>query len=72
MHIIYKYVVSVHQAPIGRGNVTLRTSSQNSSKPPLSDSPKERHEWKKIKALVVTIREELKKATQGIDENSNH
>ncbi|WP_409202781.1 DUF6444 domain-containing protein [Vibrio sp. SS-MA-C1-2] len=50
----------------------LTTSSQNSSKSPSSDSPKVRHERKKMNALVVAIREELKKATQGINENSHH
>ena len=46
------------------------TNSKNSSKPPPSDNPKDKHERKKIKALVVAIREELKKATQGINGNS--
>ena len=50
----------------------LSTSSRNSSKSPSSDTPKERHERKKMKALVVSMREELKKATQGINENSHH
>lgn len=50
----------------------LTTSSKNSSKSPSSDSPKDRHERKKLKALVVAIREELKKATLGINENSHH
>lgn len=45
------------------------TNSKNSSKPPSSDNPKDKHERKKIKALVVAIREELKRATQGINEN---
>ena len=48
----------------------LATSSRNSSKSPSSDGPKERAERKKLKALVVAIREELNKATQGIDGNS--
>jgi len=48
----------------------LTTSSKNSSKSPSSDNPKERHERKKLKALVVAIREELNKATQGINANS--
>ena len=47
------------------------TSSKNHSKSPSSDSPKDRHERKKMKALVVAIREELKNATQGINENSH-
>ena len=47
------------------------TNSKNSSKPPSSDNPKDKHERKKIKALVVAIREERKKATQGINENSH-
>lgn len=47
------------------------TNSKNSSKPPSFDNPKDKHERKKIKALVVAIREELKKATQGINENSH-
>ena len=47
------------------------TNSKNSSKPPSSDNPKDKHERKKIKALVVAIREELKKATQGINESSH-
>lgn len=50
----------------------LSTSSKNSSKPPSSDTPKDRYERKKMKALVVAIREELKKVTQGINENSHH
>ncbi|MGL6316364.1 DUF6444 domain-containing protein [Vibrio sp. WXL103] len=48
----------------------LATSSRNSSKSPSLDGPKERAERKKLKALVVAIREELNKATQGIDEKS--
>lgn len=50
----------------------LTTSSKNSSKPPSSDHPKDRNEQKKMKALVVAIREELKKATQGISEQSQN
>ncbi len=50
----------------------LSTSSKNSSKSPSSDSPKERYERKKLKALVVAIREELNKVTQGINGNSHH
>jgi RNA polymerase-binding transcription factor DksA len=50
----------------------LSTSSKNSSKSPASDSPKDRYERKKMKALVIAIREELKKVTQGINENSHH
>ncbi|GGB60585.1 hypothetical protein GCM10011607_21590 [Shewanella inventionis] len=45
----------------------LSTSYKNSSKSPSSDTPKDRYERKKMKALVVAIREELKKATQGIN-----
>ncbi len=48
----------------------LRTSCSNSSKPPSSDEPKERAERKKLKALVVAIREELNRVTQGINDNS--
>lgn len=47
----------------------LATSSKNSSKPPSSDGPKEKHERKKLKALVTAIREELNQVTQGIDES---
>ena len=50
----------------------LTTSSKNSSKSPSSDGSKERSERKKLKALVVAIREELNKATQGINDNSHH
>ena len=46
------------------------TSSKNSSKPPSSDNPKDKHERKKTKALVTAIREELKKVTQGINDNT--
>lgn len=49
----------------------LSTNSKNSSKSPSLDTPKDRYERKKMKALVVAIREELKKATQGIKENSH-
>lgn len=49
----------------------LATSSKNSSKFPSSNGPKERYERKKMKALVVAIREELNKVTQGINENSH-
>lgn len=49
----------------------LTTSSKNSSKSPSSDNPKDRYERKKLKALVVAIREELNKATQGINESSH-
>jgi len=49
----------------------LTTSSQNSSNRLSSGSPKDRHEQKKMKALVLAIREELKKATQSINENSH-
>lgn len=48
----------------------LKTSSSNSSKPPSSEGPKERAERKKLKALVVAIREELNRVTQGINDNS--
>ena len=48
----------------------LTTSSKNSSKSPSLDNPKARHERKKLKALVVAIREELNKATQGINGSS--
>ncbi|HFI9761483.1 DUF6444 domain-containing protein [Vibrio parahaemolyticus] len=48
----------------------LKTSCSNSSKPPSSDGPKERAERKKLKALVVAIREELNRVTQGINDNS--
>ncbi len=41
----------------------LATSSKNSSKSPSTDGPKERAERKKLKALVVAIREELNKVT---------
>ncbi len=41
----------------------LKTSCSNSSKPPSSDGPKERAERKKLKALVVAIKEELNKVT---------
>jgi hypothetical protein len=50
----------------------LKTSCSNSSKPPSSDGPKEQAERKKLKALVVAIREELNRATQGINDNSQH
>lgn len=50
----------------------LKTSSVNSSKPPSSDGPKERAERKKLKALVVAIREELSKVTKGINDNSQN
>lgn len=46
------------------------TSSKNSSKPPSSDNPKDKHERKKTEALVNAIREELKKVTQGIKDNT--
>ena len=45
------------------------TSSKNSSKPPSSDNPKDHYDRKKLKALVVAIREALKTDTQGINEN---
>ncbi|WP_407829967.1 DUF6444 domain-containing protein [Vibrio diabolicus] len=47
----------------------LQTSCSNSSKPPSTDSSKERAERKKLKALVVAIREELNRGTQGINDN---
>lgn len=50
----------------------LKTSGSNSSKPPSSDGPKERAERKKLKALVIAIREELNQVTQGINDNSQH
>ncbi|HGF7528467.1 TPA: DUF6444 domain-containing protein, partial [Vibrio cholerae] len=50
----------------------LQTSSANSSKSPSSDGPKERAERKKLKALVVAIREELNKVTKGINDNSQN
>ncbi|ENT4624877.1 DUF6444 domain-containing protein [Vibrio vulnificus] len=50
----------------------LKTSSVNSSKSPSSDGLKERAERKKLKALVVAIREELNKVTKGINENSQN
>lgn len=50
----------------------LSTSSKNSSKSPSSDAPKDRYERKKMKALVVAIREGLNKVTQVINENSPH
>ncbi len=50
----------------------LKTSCSNSSKPPSTDSPKERAERKKLKALVAAIREELNKVTQGINDNSQN
>ncbi|MEZ9642897.1 DUF6444 domain-containing protein [Vibrio cyclitrophicus] len=50
----------------------LKTSSANSSKSPSSDGPKERAERKKLKALVVAIREELSKVTKGINDNSQN
>ncbi len=50
----------------------LATSSKNSSKSPSTDGPKERAERKKLKALVVAIREELNKVTQGINDNSQN
>ncbi|WP_420910558.1 DUF6444 domain-containing protein [Vibrio cincinnatiensis] len=53
----------------GTMKISLPLAPKNSSKSPSSDSPKDRHERKKMKALVVAIREELKKATQGINEN---
>ncbi|WP_391856652.1 DUF6444 domain-containing protein [Vibrio cidicii] len=48
----------------------LKTSSANSSKSPSSDGPKERAERKKLKALVVAIREELNRVKKGINDNS--
>lgn len=48
----------------------LKTRCSNSSKPSSSDGPKERAERKKLKALVVAIREELNWVTQGINDNS--
>lgn len=50
----------------------LKTSSANSSKSPSSDEPKERAERKKLKALVVAIREELNEVTKGINDNSRN
>ncbi|HFQ5220689.1 TPA: DUF6444 domain-containing protein [Vibrio vulnificus] len=50
----------------------LKTSSANSSKSPSSDGPKERAERKKLKALVVAIREELNRVTKGINDNSQN
>ncbi|MFS2001002.1 DUF6444 domain-containing protein [Vibrio breoganii] len=50
----------------------LKTSSANSSKSPSSDGPKERAERKKLKALVVAIREELNWVTKGINDNSQN
>lgn len=41
----------------------LSTSSKNSSKPPSSDGAKERAERKKLKALVIAIREVLNSVT---------
>lgn len=43
----------------------LKASSANSSKSPSSDGPKERAERKKLKALVVAIREELNRGHEG-------
>ncbi|WP_228767377.1 DUF6444 domain-containing protein [Vibrio hibernica] len=48
----------------------LKINSANSSKSPSSDGPKERAERKKLKALVVAIREELNRVTKGINDNS--
>lgn len=50
----------------------LKASSANSSKSPSSDGPKERTERKKLKALVVAIREELSRVTKGINDNSQN
>ncbi|HFQ5191138.1 TPA: DUF6444 domain-containing protein [Vibrio vulnificus] len=50
----------------------LKTSSVNSSNSPSSDGPKERAERKKLKALVVAIREELNRVTKGINDNSQN
>lgn len=50
----------------------LKSSSANSSRSPSTDGPKERAERKKLKALVVAIREELNKVTQGTNDNSQH
>ncbi len=50
----------------------LKTNCANSSKPPSSDGPKERAERKKLKALVVAIRAELNRVTQGINDNSQN
>ncbi len=49
----------------------LKTSCSNSSNSPSTDSPKELAERKKLKALVVAIREELNKVTQGINDHSH-
>lgn len=48
----------------------LKTNCSNSSTPPSSDGPKERAERKKLKALVIAIREELNRVTQGINDHS--
>ncbi|EOX1766296.1 DUF6444 domain-containing protein [Vibrio cholerae] len=48
----------------------LKTRCSNSSTPPSSDGPKERAERKKLKALVIAIREALNRITQGINDNS--
>ncbi|EOG7686446.1 DUF6444 domain-containing protein [Vibrio cholerae] len=50
----------------------LKTSSANSSQSPSCDGPKVRAERKKLKALVVAIREELNKVTKGINDNSQN
>ncbi|ENY3838878.1 DUF6444 domain-containing protein [Vibrio vulnificus] len=47
-------------------------SSVDSSKSPSSDGLKERAERKKLKALVVAIREEPNKVTKGINDNSQN
>ncbi|WP_446751350.1 DUF6444 domain-containing protein [Vibrio sp. S17_S38] len=50
----------------------LKTSSTNSSKSPSSDGHTERVERKKLKALVLAIREELNKVTKGINDTSQN